>query len=145
MSNRFTLRAAIYLIIRQNNKILLMQRAGSGFMDGYYSLPAGHIDGNETATEAMIREAKEEINIHIKPQDLHVALTMHRKAPDSEYIDFFFECDRYTDTIQINEPHKCTDLAFYTPTEKSDNIVPYVYQALQAIDDGITYLENGWD
>lgn len=53
---RFRLIVAVYLILRQNGKILLARRANTGYADGFYSLPAGHLDGDELATEGMARE-----------------------------------------------------------------------------------------
>jgi 8-oxo-dGTP pyrophosphatase MutT (NUDIX family) len=38
-----------------------VKRAGTGFADGSYSLPCGHMDGGETAAQAMQREALEEL------------------------------------------------------------------------------------
>ena len=57
---KFTLRAAVYLIPIKGNKVLLSRRYQTGWMDGKYSLIAGHIDGNESVFTAIIREASEE-------------------------------------------------------------------------------------
>ena len=58
-------KSAIHIIIMDNNKILLQKRKGSKLWPGYYALPAGHIDKGENQYEALIREAKEELNIEI--------------------------------------------------------------------------------
>jgi len=144
MKNRFTLRVAVYLLIKQNEKILFMKRAGSGYMDGFYSLPAGHLEGKETLKAAMIREAKEEINIDIKPEDLDLELTLHRNSPAGEYIDVFFSTKKYFGHLKVNEPEKCADLGFYNPQSIENSIIPYVRQALRAIDSKTTYLEADW-
>ena len=60
---RHKLIPSVYLVLIKNNKILLLRRFNTGFMDGYYSLPAGHVESNETLTSAMVREAKEEIGM----------------------------------------------------------------------------------
>lgn len=113
MKERFTLKAAVYILIKENDKILLMKRAGSKYMDGFYSLPAGHVDGNETLKQAAIREAKEEINIDLKPQDLDLVLTLHRNSKAGEYIDVFFNIIKYENKIKIKEPSKCSELKFF--------------------------------
>ena len=83
-SDRFTLRSAVYLIPIKGEKVLLSLRQNTGWMDGYYSLVSGHLDGNETAEEAMCREAKEEAAIDIEPKDISFTHVIHRLADDSE-------------------------------------------------------------
>jgi 8-oxo-dGTP pyrophosphatase MutT (NUDIX family) len=69
MKERFKLIPAVYLILRRNDEVLLLRRANTGYQDGKYSLIAGHLDGDELATEGMIREAKEEAGIVIVKED----------------------------------------------------------------------------
>lgn len=144
MTERFKLRVAVYLVLKNDDKILLMKRAGSGYFDGWYSLPAGHVDGNETLKSAAIREAKEEINIDLTPDDIDLKLTMHRQGSGSEYIDTFFEVKQYQNQIRINEPDKCSELIYANPQEKEEQIIPYIQQALNAIKNNINYLECDW-
>jgi len=144
MKERFKARVAVYLFLREDNKILLLQRAGSGFMDGYYGLPAGHVENDETVKEAMVREAKEEINVDFNSEDLELKITMQRKTTDAVYIDFFFCVKKYRGTINNNEPEKCTDLKFFDINNLPENIVPYVAEAIEALDSGVNYLEHGF-
>ena len=67
---RFKAVMAVFLVLRRGDEVLLMRRAGTGFCDGQYSVPTGHVDGNEPLTHAMVREAKEEVGVGIKPEDL---------------------------------------------------------------------------
>ena len=62
---RFKLIVAVHLFLLRNDEIILLRRFNTGYEDGNYSLIAGHIDGNEWITNAIIREAKEEGNILI--------------------------------------------------------------------------------
>ncbi len=63
MKERYKFICAVYLILIKENKVLLLKRANTGYEDGNYSLVAGHMDGNETIKQAMIREATEEAGI----------------------------------------------------------------------------------
>ncbi len=53
----------VHLLFFRGNQILLARRLNTGYRDGEYSVPAGHLDGNETVIAAGIREAKEEIGV----------------------------------------------------------------------------------
>lgn len=79
-----------YVFLEQDGKVLLTRRYNTGYYDGDYSLPAGHIEEAEFASEVAIREAKEEVNVTIKPEDLIPAHIMHRHCGNHERIDFFF-------------------------------------------------------
>ena len=77
---RFTSRVAVYLVLTKNDQVLLTLRQNTGFADGLYSLASGHVDEGETIKHAMIREAKEEIGILIKPDDLKFVHAMQHKT-----------------------------------------------------------------
>ena len=62
--------SAVHLILIKDDKILLQKRKGSKLWPGYYALPAGHIDAGETQYDALVREAKEELDIIINPEDI---------------------------------------------------------------------------
>jgi len=66
---RFKMIASGYLFLLKNEQILLAKRFQTGYMDGYYGLPAGHIEDGETLTAGTVREIAEEIGLVIKPSD----------------------------------------------------------------------------
>ena len=90
--NYFKLIPAVYLILVKNSKILLLKRQNTGYEDGNYSFIAGHVDGNESLTQALIREAKEEAGVTLNPQNIKHVHTMHRHTNnvEDERLDFFF-------------------------------------------------------
>ena len=90
MNERMKLPVSAQLFLIEGDEILLLRRYNTGYEDGKYSVVAGHIDGNESVAEAMIREAKEEADITIAKEDLQTIHVMHRKKIRGEYIDFFF-------------------------------------------------------
>lgn len=56
------LHAAVFgLIINKNDEILLLKRKNTGYYDGGYSLPAGHVEDGEFASIAIVKEMKEEL------------------------------------------------------------------------------------
>jgi 8-oxo-dGTP diphosphatase len=129
--SHFNFFAAVYLIVRKEGKILLLRRFNTGWMDGMYTLPAGHIDGNETPQEAMSREAKEEINIDVLPEDLSVVHIMHRKSVDREYFDFFLEVKKFTGEVRNNEENKCDHCDWFPVDSLPENTLEYISTALK--------------
>ena len=139
------MKAAVHLFLINDGKILLLRRANTGYEDGNYSVPAGHIDGGETASSAMIREAREEAGITIIPQDLDVIHVMHRIRDNEERIDFFFSASKWLGEIMNAEPDKCDDLSWFHLSELPENIIPYVRSAFEKSDQKIAYSEFGWE
>ena len=110
-------KSAIHMIIYQDNKILLQKRKGSKLWPGYYALPAGHIDSGENQYDALIREAKEELDININIKDIinsYVVLRRNYFKIDGKqlepYIDYYFEIKEYEGTPKIVEKDKCDEL-----------------------------------
>ncbi len=124
-------------------EVLLLRRYQTGYMDGSYSLPAGHVDGEETAREAMVREIREEVGIDLPIDRLEFAHVMHRNQiiEPNERIDFFFLTKNVTDIVKNCEPHKCDQLCWVQLHNAPSNMVLYVKKALTHISRGECYSE----
>lgn len=139
---RFKLISSVYLVLIKDGKILLSRRYNTGYFDGNYSFPAGHLDGGETLKQGMVREAKEEIDLILNPTDLKLIYVMNRRIPDDERIDFFFAAEKWQWEPKIMEPDKCDDLSWFDITNLPENIVPYIRQAIDCILNNIIYSER---
>ncbi|HSW36873.1 MAG TPA: NUDIX domain-containing protein [Candidatus Saccharimonadales bacterium] len=139
INGRFSLIAAVALVFRDGDKVLLLRRFNTGYMDGHYSLPSGHIDGNETAKQGAIREAREEVGADIKPHDLELLHTMHRKASDHERIDLFFVAKRWAGKLENMEPDRCDELKWVKIKSLPIKMAPEVRAGLQKIEAGEIY------
>lgn len=142
---RFLIRAAVYLILLDDDKILLSRRFNTGWKDGHYSLVAGHLDGNESVSAAMIREAREEAGIIVKKEDLIPATTLHRIYPGQEYVDFFFVCKKWEGTPKIMEKDKCDDMKWFSVNALPENLLDYIKVAVNNYKEKISFSEYGWD
>lgn len=142
MTTRTTFHAAVYLLVKKDNFFTFLKRHNTGWNDGNYTLPAGHVDGNEKLTTAVIREAKEEVGIDIDEKSLKLILTCHRKDQNErEYFDFYFETNSYEGELQNCEPHKCSEINFFKLDGLPENIVSPVKKSLEAINNGQNILE----
>jgi mutator protein MutT len=138
---------ASYLVMIKDNKVLLQRRLNTGYEDGNYSMPAGHVDAGETFTQCVVREIKEEIGIDLNSKDVKVAHVMHRNSGEGEIgnrIDIFFTAEKWGGEIENKEPNKCDDLSWFDLDNLPENIIPYIKHAIDCINNKIFYREFGW-
>lgn len=131
-----TKKIAVVFIIRENGKYLFQKRMHTGWHDGYYVLPGGHVEEGETLLEASVRELFEELDIIVQPQDLNFKLV----KPEKTHVSFFFEIKKYSGKIRNKEPEKHADLSFLSLQEPG--IYPDVIQELKTLEQGCCYLEE---
>ena len=145
MSERFKIHIAAYLVLEKDDQILFHKRKNSGYYDGFYSLVAGHLDGAETAKQAIIREAHEETGIVLRQEDLRVAHVSHRFNPHREYIDIYLTASKWEGEITNIEPHKCDGIGWFPKNQIPENIVPEVKAVLEQIQKQNFYSDIGFN
>ena len=133
----------VHLFFFRENQVLLLRRFNTGFRDGEYSVPAGHLDGNETVIAAGIREAEEEVGTKIEAGAMVFSSVMHR-VEDDERVDFFLHVHEWQGEPFNAEPDKCDDLRWAGVDQLPVNLVPYVRQALKNHLKGIQFDEYGF-
>lgn len=120
-----------------------MRRAGTGFFDGLYSLPGGHVEAGESIFETARREAKEELDVCLDPTTLRLVGVMHRRS-DTNRIDFFVRAQGWTGVPRIAEPTKCDALDWFPLGQLPEAMVPYVGAALARTAAEPWLAELGW-
>lgn len=131
---------AVHLFLLRGDSILLLRRANTGYEDGSYSVPAGHIEANEAPLAAMIRETSEEIGIALEPSLLSFALVLQRRAA-APRVDFFFAATEWDGEPTNREPRKCDELRWVALDRLPANMVPYVRTAIETFRAGERYVE----
>lgn len=144
MKGRHKIVPSSYLVLIKEGKTLLSRRYNTGFEDGNYGLVAGHGEAEETFTDSLIREAQEEADIQIKPENARVAHIMHRKAASDERVDVFFVVEKWDGGPKIMEPNKCDHMEWFKLNDLPNNTIGYIKQALECISNGTIYSEYGW-
>jgi 8-oxo-dGTP diphosphatase len=119
----------VHLLFFREDQVLLLRRFNTGYADGQYSVPAGHLDGGETVLAAAAREAEEEVGVKIGAEDMVFSTVMHRMEED-ERVDFFIHVHQWKGEPVNAEPEKCDDLCWADVNQLPANIIPYVRQAL---------------
>ncbi|MEV2240354.1 NUDIX domain-containing protein [Micromonospora sp. NPDC049891] len=143
----FRVAAAVYGILRDRGRVLLIRRAATGYRDGQLSLPAGHLDGGEDAVTGLVRELREELGVEADPRGCRLTLLMHsapEHAGDREYFHLFFTVDRWMGEPFIAEPGKCSELCWATASSLPPDLADYVAEALAATARGESLLLRGW-
>ena len=131
------------MLIRKNNEkdeVLLALRKNTGYNDGNFELPGGHVEAEEDLMQAMIREAKEELGIKLKREDLKIAHILHRYKANR--LNFIVSACNYEGTLKIGEPDKCEKLEWFDLKNLPDNIEEKSRKVLKEIEKGFLY-DNG--
>jgi ADP-ribose pyrophosphatase YjhB (NUDIX family) len=144
---RFKIGAYVSLILRKDEKILLIRRFNTGSSDGFYACVGGGVDGNEPITQAMIREADEEIGIKLRKENLKIVHVLHNKAAHGhkEQIGFFVDATEWEGDPKNMEPHKHDDVAWFSLNDLPQNTLSKLKHVLEMINKNIFFSEFGWD
>ncbi|MDR2924445.1 MAG: NUDIX domain-containing protein [Azoarcus sp.] len=136
----------VHVLCEREGRVLLLRRAGTGFFDGLYSLPGGHIEQGESVFQAAVRELEEETGLRASPADLGWLGIIHRHS-DTNRIDFFLRARNWQGEPILREPDKCSGMGWFARDGLPPEIVPYVKAALDAGEcagEGGWMLELGW-
>lgn len=133
----------VHLFFFRDNHVLMLRRFNTGFADGMYSVPAGHLDGGETVIAAAAREAQEEIGVQLEADCIQFSHVMHRQDGD-ERVDFFVHVSEWNGEPYNAEPEKCDDIRWVQVDDLPSNTIPYIRQALKNYREGIKFDEFGW-
>jgi 8-oxo-dGTP diphosphatase len=142
-----TLSAVFPMIMRMtggNREVLLHKRANTGYMDGMWDFAgSGHVDANETAKQAVLRECKEEIGITVKMDDVSFAHLSHAlsKNSDRTYYDIYFVVYEFSGIPFIAEPDKSSDLKWFCVINLPTDMIDIRKTALENYFNSIYYSE----
>jgi 8-oxo-dGTP diphosphatase len=86
-----------------------MLRQNTGYFDGWYVVPSGHVEAGELPTDGAVREVAEEVGLTIDRTRLVLAHTMYRTKHDAtgDRADYFFVVDKWEGEPINKEPGKC--------------------------------------
>lgn len=144
MTDRHSVVPAVWMLVfNSKDELLLIRRANTGWRDGWYTVPSGHIEKGESPSTSAIRELEEEVGISISPKSLEMTHTAAYVADskDHERVSFFFKVTDAIENASNAEPHKADDLIWRRLDELPENIVPILRYALTQISNGVHYSE----
>ncbi|MFC6880434.1 MULTISPECIES: NUDIX domain-containing protein [Actinomadura] len=135
------------LLLDAEGRVLLMERANTGYADGRAGVPSGHLERGESVLAAAIREAEEEVAVRLRPDDLRFVHVSHRSGPGEEdRVGFFFAAARWDGEPVNNEPEKCAGIWWSDPDDLPASTVDYIADAIRRVRrDSEAFSVYGWD
>jgi len=133
----------VHLVLRRGDHVLYGRRQDTGYEDGAWHLPSGHLEAGESVVAALIREADEEIGITIRPEDVHFSHIMHNSSSGGR-VAFFFTVTNWQGDPTNREPEKCGDLGWFGLDAPPDRMIDYCREAMQHIRAQRMFSTFGW-
>jgi len=140
--HRFHLITDIHLLLLKGDSVLLGKRANTGYGDGAYHLPSGHLEAGESVVEGLIRETKEEIGITVEPQNVIFGHVMHNVSGEGR-IAFFFAVSTWDGEPANMEPEKCSELRWFQLRTLPSEMIEYARTAIHYYVGGKTFSTYG--
>lgn len=143
--DRHTVIPAVWVFVtNEKNEIFLLRRANTGWRDGYWTVPAGHVEKDEGPTGAAVRELEEEAGLHIEPSQLENPLVYFYPADDRQFerVSVFFTLKEYTGTPKNAEPHKADQSGWFDIDNLPEKLPPLLKRAIFDISQGVSYSER---
>ena len=132
---------AILTIAR--GEVLLGERTNTGWRDGYFGLPSGHLEDGESASAGIIREVHEEVGVTLAPGSLTLVHVMHHRTTAGR-LALFYLASAWQGDVVNREPDKCAGWFFFNSARLPDQVVPYIDDALRSWRAGTFFSEQGW-
>ena len=139
MRERFRFDASLFCIVRRKGRILAVRRSGTGWLDGYWSLPAGAHDGAESYRDGALRELREETTLIGNPDTCVLAHVQQVFTGKGEWQALYFSLEGFAGSPAIAEPDKHDRVEWIDLLSITEPVVPYVRDALRAIADGSNF------
>ena len=143
MVSRATFPVVVHVLLIRDERLFLMRRSNTGFMDGYYCLPGGHQDVGESVSEAAMRECLEETGV--RAARLLPVCVMPYQSGRHQGLNFVFEAEGWEGEPVINEPALFDDSCWSPFDALPDPHAPWMGEVLGFRRDGHWYAEFKWD
>ena len=117
--------AAVVFIFNEKGEILLGKRTKNP-QKGLFGLPGGIVDFDETAEEAVIREAWEEVNLKITELKYLTSQTNYYEYKDVIYhlLDFYY-IGKVENFSTLKAADETDELIWLKPTEIPEEIIAF--------------------
>ncbi|MEU0870593.1 MULTISPECIES: NUDIX hydrolase [Nocardia] len=133
----------VHLVLRRGDEVLFGRRQNTGYEDGAWHLPSGHLEADESVVDALLREADEEIGVRIAPEDVRFGHIMHNSSSGGR-MAFFFTVDTWQGEPTNLEPNKCVALEWFPIHALPDHMIAYCRTAMHHLAADEPFSVYGW-
>ena len=138
------------MMIIRDQKILLLRRAAkASFFAGYWHVPTGRIEENESPRQTAIRESYEEVGLEVNPSLATVVAVKapYFKNPDLTWTDvsLFFVVKDFAGEPINKEPHLHDAMNWFDINHLPEPMIPVVKFGIEQYIRDEAYGEFGYD
>lgn len=143
-SHELKLTVAVSTLLVKDDKVFLVRRFNTGWEDGKYNLPGGHLNKGETARQAAAREVFEETGVRVKLEDLHFFNVSHL-ITNSERVHIYFYATKWKREPTNYEKTKADTADWFDLENLPQNLGEVFRDAIAQFKNRTPYAEFGWD
>ena len=131
-SARYAIAAVVHTLVWDGTceRILLLERANTGFMDGCHTLPGGHLQAGESFIRAARREVLEEVGVELLEIEPCCVL------PYEGGVNFVFSSNNWRGQPRNAEPARCAGVAWHRLDALPTTAVPWLAKVLELRESG---------
>lgn len=137
-TERLKVKVSVIVLLIKDNLIFMFKRKNTGWEDGKYNPPTGHVDQGELPTQTAVRELKEETGIDINSDDLKLT---HVDFIKDSIVNFTFIAKNWSGEPKISEVDKAEDGRWFKLDDLPQNIAGHGRQILENLNKNEIYLE----
>ena len=132
------------MAINENGEVLLMRRFNTGYQDGKFEFPSGHIENNENSLDGTKRELKEESDLDVELDDLDYLGVVDNNTKGNHF-NMLYKTTKFSGVAKVMEPKECDRLEWVSLelllSGKSDiELSTDTLRSLIMIKNGLTYM-----
>ena len=109
------------VLVDDDNRVLLARRPQGKHLGGLWEFPGGKLHAGENPEDAVIRELKEELNVHTQAKCLHPLTFASHAYADFHLMMPLYICRKWSGPV---EPLEGQEIAWVKPAQLRDYPMP---------------------
>lgn len=146
MTQRDRFPVVVHLVLERQRdgqlEVLLLRRARTGFLDGCYALPGGHLHHGESLRDAAARECLEETAVAVR--SLEPLCLLPYRSGRHQGINMVFRTADWRGEPRLAEPELFDDLVWAAPSALPEPTAPWLPILFARVASGTWFDELEW-